>query len=157
MYSFPRLESVHCSCSPVLIVTFWYTVLYVKWVTNKDILNSKEFIFLGSQITADAHCRHDIKILLLLGRKTMTNLESLLKSKYITLLTKVHSQSYGFSSCESRIIKKLQCWRTDAFGLRCWSKLLRVPWTVRRSSQSLLKEISLEYSLEGLMLKLKLQ
>ena len=98
-----------------------------------------DFIFLCSKITADGDYSHEIKRCLLLGRKVMTNLDSILQSRDITLLTKVHSQSYSFSSCESWIIKKLQCQRTDTFGLRCWIKFLRVPWTIMRSSQSLLK------------------
>ena len=116
----------------------------------------------GSKITADGDCSHEIKRHLLLGRKVMTNLNSILKSRDITLSKKVHLVKamvfpvviYG---CESWTIKKAECQRIDAFELRCWRKLLRVPWTARRSSQSILKEISPECSLEGLMLKLKLQ
>ena len=116
----------------------------------------------GSRITADGDCSHKIKRLLLLGRKVMTNLDSILKSRAITLLTKVHIVKamvfpvvmYG---CESWTIKKAECQRIDAFELWCWRRLLRVPWTGRRSNQSILKEISPEYSLEGLMLKLTLQ
>ena len=119
-------------------------------------------LFWGSKITADGDCSHEIKRHLLLGRKVMTNLESILKSRDITLPTKVHlvkamvfpEVMYG---CESWIIKKAECRRIDAFDLWCWRRLLRVPWTARRSNQSILKEISPEYSLEGLMLKLKLQ
>ena len=114
------------------------------------------------KITADGDCSHEIKRCLLLGRKAMTNLESLLESRDITLLTKVRQVKamvfpvvmYG---CESWTIKKAECWRIDAFKLWCWKRLLRVPWTARRPNQSVLKEISPEYSLEGLMLKLKLQ
>ena len=121
-----------------------------------------DFIFLGSQITADGDCSHEIKRHSLLWRKVMTNLDSLLKSKNITLPTKVHLVKamvfpvvmYG---CESWTIKKAEHRRIDAFELSCWEKLLRVPWTERRSNQSILKEISPEYPLEGLMLKLKLQ
>ena len=121
-----------------------------------------DFIFLGSKITTDGDCSHEIKRFLLLGRKAMTNLDSILKSRDITLLTKVHLVkvmvfpvvTYG---CESWTIKKVECRRTDAFELWCWRRLLRVPWTARRSNQSILKEISPEYSLEGLILKLKLQ
>ena len=121
-----------------------------------------DFIFLGSKITADGDCRYEIKRCLLLGRKVTTNLDSLLKSRDITLPTKVHLIKtmvfpvvmYG---CESWTIKKSERWRTDAFQLCHWSRLLRVPWTARRSYQSILKEISPEYSLEGLMLKLKVQ
>ena len=121
-----------------------------------------DFIFLGSKITADGDCSHDIKRRLLPGRKAMTNLDSILKSRDITLLTKVHLVKamvfpvvmYG---CESWTIKKAECRRIDAFELWCWRRLLRVPWTARRSNQSILKETSPEYSLEGLMLELKLQ
>ena len=120
------------------------------------------FIFLGSKITADGDCSHDIKRRLLLGRKPITNLDSILKSRDITWPTKVHLVkamvfpvvTYGY---ESWTIKKAEHGRIDAFELCCWRRLLRVPWTARRSSQSILKEISPEYSLEGLMLKLKLQ
>ena len=121
-----------------------------------------DFILGGSKITADSDCSHETKRRLLLGRNTMTNLDSILKSRDTTLLTKVRLVKamvfpvlmYG---CESWTIKKAECWRIDAFELWCWRKLLRVPWTARRSNQSILKEISPEYSLEGLMLKLKLQ
>ena len=120
------------------------------------------FIFLGSKITANGDCSHEIKRRLLLGRKAMTNLDSILKSRDITLLTKFCLVKiivfpvvmYGYNSCT---IKKAERQRIDAFGLWCWRRLLRVPWTARRSNQSILKEISPEYSLEGLMLKLKLQ
>ena len=118
--------------------------------------------FLGSKITADGDCSHEIKRRLLFGRKAMTNLDSILKSRDIALRTKVHrikamvfpAVMYG---CASWTIKKAEHRRMDAFELWCWRKLLRVPWTARRSHQSILKEISPEYSLEGLMLKLKLQ
>ena len=121
-----------------------------------------DFIFLGSKITADGDYSHEIKRHLVLGRKAMTNLDSILKSKDITLRTKVRTVKalvfpivmYG---CESQTIKKAECQRIDAFEWWGWRKLLRVPWTVRRSNQSILKEINLDYSLEGLMLKLKLQ
>ena len=120
-----------------------------------------DFIILGSKITADGDCSHEINRCLLLGRKVMTNLDSLLKSRDITLLTKVLPVKamvflvvmYG---CESWIIKKAEHQRIDAFELWCWRRLLRVPWTAKRSNQSILKEISLEYSLKGQMLKLKL-
>ena len=120
------------------------------------------FIFLCSKITADGDCSHEIKRHLLLGRKAMINLDSILKSRDITLPTKVHLvKAMVFPvvmyECESWAIKKAEHWRTDAFKLWCWRKLLRVPWTARRSNQSLLREINPEYSLEGLMLKLKLQ
>ena len=112
-----------------------------------------DFISLGSKITADGDCSHGIKSLLL-ERKVMTNLDSILKSREITLPTKVHLVMYG---CESWIIKKTEHWRTDAFELWCWRRLLRVPWTARRANQSILKEINPGISLEGMMLKLKLQ
>ena len=120
-----------------------------------------DFILGGSKITADGDCSHEIKRCLLLGRKVMTNLDSILKSRGITLPTKVHLiKAMVFpvvrDGCESWTIKKAERWRTDAFELWCWRRLLRVPWTERRSNQSILKEISPEYSLEGLMLKLKL-
>ena len=118
------------------------------------------FIFLGSKITADGDCSHEIKRCLLLGRKAMTNLDSILKSRDITLLTEVHLVKamvfpvvmYG---CESWTVKTTERQRTDASDLWCWRRLLRVPWTARRSNQSILKEISPEYSLKGLMLKLQ--
>ena len=121
-----------------------------------------DFIFLGSKITTDDDCSHEIKRRLLLGRKVMTNLDSILKSRDITLPTKVHLIKlmvfpvviYG---CKSWIIKKAEDQKIDAFELWCWRRLLRVPWTAKRSNQSILKEISPGCSLEGLMLKLKLQ
>ena len=121
--------------------------------------------FLGggaSKITADGDCGHEIKRWLLLGRKVMTNLDSIFKSRDITLPTKVHLVKAIVSpvvmyGCESWTVKKAELRRIDAFELWCWRKLLRVHWTARRSNQSILKEISPEYSLEGLMLKLKLQ
>ena len=121
-----------------------------------------DFIFLGSRITADGDCSHEIKRCLLLGRKVMTNLDSIFKSRDVTLPTRVHLVKgivfpvvmYG---CESWTIKKVESQRIDAFELWCWRRLLRIPWTARRSNQSILKEINPEYSLEGLMLKLKLQ
>ena len=121
-----------------------------------------DFIFLGSKITEDGDCSHEIKRRLLLGRKAMTNLDSILKSRDITSPTKVCLvKAMVFPvvmyECESWTIKKAEHRRTDAFELWCWRRLLRVPWTTRRSNQSTLKEISSEYSLEGLMLKLKLQ
>ena len=121
-----------------------------------------DFILEGFQITADGDCSHEIKRCLLLGRKAMTNPDSIFKSRDITLPTKVHLVKalvfpvvmYG---CESRIVKKAEHQRIDAFELWCWRRLLQVPWTARRSNQSILKEISPEYKLEGQMLKLKLQ
>ena len=121
-----------------------------------------EFIFLGSKTIADGDCSHKIKICLLLGRKAMTNLDSIFKSSDITLLAKVHLVKIVvfpvvMYRCESWTIKKAECQRTNAFELWCWRILLRVPWTARRLNQSILKEIKPGYSLEGLMLKLKLQ
>ena len=121
-----------------------------------------DFIFLGSKITADGDCSHEIKRHLLLGRKVMTNTDSILKSRDITLPTKVHLVKamvfpvvmYG---CESWTVKKADCQRIDAFELWCWRRLLRDPWTTKSSNQSILKEFSPAYSLEGLMLKVKLQ
>ena len=122
----------------------------------------RDFIFEGSKITSDGDCSHEIKRCLLLGRKVMTNLDSILKSRDIALPTKVHLVKamvfpvvmYGY---ENWTIKKAECRRIDVFELWCWRRFLRVPWTARRSSQPILKEIGLAYSLEGLMLKLKLQ
>ena len=119
-----------------------------------------DYIFFGSKMTMDGDCSHEIKRQLLLGRKAMTKLDSVLKSRSIILLTKVCIVKamvfpvvlYG---CESWTTKKTECWRTDAFELWCWRRLLRVLWTARRSNQSILKEIKLEYSMEVLMLKLQ--
>ena len=121
-----------------------------------------DFIFLGSKITADCDYSHEIKRCLLLGRKVMINLDSILKSRDITLPTKVHLVKAMVSpvvmyGCESWTIRKAEHWRIDAFEPWCWRRLLRVPWTARRSNQSILKEINPGSSLEGLMLKLKLQ
>ena len=121
-----------------------------------------DFVFLGSKITADGDCSHEIKRHLLLGRKAVTNLDSILKSIDITLLTKVHLvKAMVFPvvmfGCQSWTIKKAEHRRVDAFELQCWRRLLRVPWTARRSNQSILEEIRPGCSLEGLMLKLKLQ
>ena len=120
-----------------------------------------DFILGGSKITADGDCSHEIKRCLLFGRTAFANLDGVLKSRDVTLPTKVHLVKamvfpvvrYG---CESWTIKKAECQRIDAFELRCWRRLLRVPWTARRSNQSIIKEISSEYSLVGMMLKLKL-
>ena len=128
-----------------------------RWRNSEDMT---DFIFWGSKITADGNCSHDIKRCLLLGRKVMTNLDSILKSRDITLPTKIGLVKamvfpvvmYG---CGSWTIKKSEHQRIDAFELWCWRRLLRVPWTAKRSNQSILKEISPEYSLEGLMLMLK--
>ena len=134
-----------------------------SWQRDGETMETvTDCIFLGSKITADGDYNHEIKRCLLLGRKIMTNLDIILKSRDITLSTKVHLVKamifpvvmYG---CESCIIKKAECQRIDAFELWCWRRLLRVPWTARRSNQSILKEIGPGYSLEGLMLKLKLQ
>ena len=130
-------------------------------IDGETVETVRDFIFWGSKITADGDCSHEIKRHLLLGRKVMTNLDSILKSRDITLPTKVHLVKamvfplvmYG---CESWTIKKAECRRIDAFELWCWSRLLRVPWTARRSNQSILKEVSPGISLEGMMLKLKL-
>ena len=134
-----------------------------SWQIDGETMETvTDFIFMGSKITADGDCSHETKRHVLLGRKVITNLKSILKSRDITLPTKVHLVKvmvfpivmYG---CESWTIKKAEHGRIDAFELWCWRRLLRVPWTARRSSQSILKGISPEYSLKGLMLKLKLQ
>ena len=134
-----------------------------SWQTDGETVETvADFIFGGSRITADGDCSHEIKRCLLLGKKVMTNINSILKSRDITLSTKVHLVKamvfpvvmYG---CESRTVKKAEHQRIDAFEWCCWRRLLRVPWTARRSNQSILKEISPGCSLEGLMLKLKLQ
>ena len=134
-----------------------------SWQIDGETVGTvRDFILGGSKITADGDSRHEIKRHLLLGRKAVTNLHSMLKSRDITLPTKVHLVKamvfpvvmYG---CESWTIRKADCRRIDAFELWCWKTLWNVPWTARRSNQSILKEISPEYSLEGLMLKLKLQ
>ena len=130
-----------------------------RWDTMETVT---DFILGGSKITADGDCSHEIQRCLLLGRKAITNLDSILKSRDITLTTKVHPVKvmafpmvmYG---CESWTIKKAEPPKIDAFELWCWRRLLRVPWTARRSNKLILKEVSPEYSLEGLMLKLKLQ
>ena len=130
-----------------------------RWGNNGTV---RDFILGGSKITADVDCSHEIKRRLLLGRKAMTNLDSILKSRDITVTTKVHLVKamvfpvvmYGY---ESWTIKKAECRRIEAFELWYWRRLLRVPWTARRSNQSVFRETSPEYSLEGLMLKLKLQ
>ena len=134
-----------------------------SWQIDGETMKTvRYFILGGSKITADGHCSHEIKRCLLLGRKVVTNLDSILKSRDITLTTKVCLVKalvfpvvmYG---CESWTIKKAEHQRNDAFELWCWRRLLRVPWTARRSNQSILKEISPEYPVEGLMLKLNLQ
>ena len=134
-----------------------------SWETDGETVETvSDFILGGSKITADGDCSHEIKRCLLLGRKVMANLDSMLKSRNITLPTKVHLVKamvfpvvmYG---CKSWTVKKAECQRIDAFELWCWRRLLRVPWTARRSNQSILKETSPGCSLEGLMLRLKLQ
>ena len=130
-----------------------------QWETVETVA---DFILGGSKITADGDCRHEIKRRLLLGRKVMTNLDSILKSRDVTLSTKVHLVKVMvfpviINRCESWTIKKAEHQRVDAFELWCWRRLLRVPWTARRSNQSVLKEISPGCSLKGLILKLKLQ
>ena len=131
-----------------------------SWEIDGETMETvADFIFRGSKITADGDCSHEIKRCLLLGRKVITNLHSITKSRDITFPTKVHLvKAMVFlivtCGCESWIIKKAECQRIDAFELWCWRRLLRVPWTARRSNQSILKETSPEYSLEGLMLKL---
>ena len=131
-------------------------------IDGETVETVSDFIFLGFKITADGDCSHEIKRRLLLGRKAMTNLDSILKSRDITLLTEVRLvKAMVFPvvmyRCESWTVKTAECRSIDAFELWCWRRLLRVPWTARRSSQSILKEISPGCSLEGLMLKLKLQ
>ena len=136
-------------------------------ITSRQIEGEKvetvtDFLFLGSKITADSDCSHKIKRCLLFGRKAITNLGSVLKSRDITLptngrLVKAMVFPVVMYGCENWTIKKAERWRIDAFELSCWRRLLRVPWTARRSNQYILKEITPEYSLEGLMLKLKLQ
>ena len=131
-------------------------------IDGETVETVADFILGGSKITADGDCCHEIKRCLLLGRKAMTNLDSILKSRDVTLPTNVclvkamvfPGVMYG---CENWALKKAECWRIDAFELWCWRRLLRVPWIARRSNQSILKEISPEHWLEGLMLKLKLQ
>ena len=134
-----------------------------SWAIDGETVETvADFIFWGSKITADGDCSHEDKRRLLLGRKVMTNLDSIFKSRDITLLTKVHLvKAMVFPvvmyECESWTVKKAERRRIDAFEVWCWRRFLRVPWTARRSNQSILKEISPEYSLERLMLKLKLQ
>ena len=136
-------------------ITLWH-------IDGETMETVTDFIFWSSKITADGDCSHEIKRFLILERKAMTSLDSILKSRYITLPTKVCLvKAMGFPvvmyGCESWTIKKAERQRIDAFELWCWRRLLRVPWTARRSNQSILREISPEYSLEGLILKVKLQ
>ena len=134
-----------------------------SWQRDGETVETvSDFIFLGSKISSDGDCCHEIKRRLLLGRKVVTNLDSILKSRDITLLTKlclVKAVVFPvvMCGCESWTVKKAECQRTGAFELWCWRRLLRVPWTARRPNQSILKEISPGCALEGLMLKLKLQ
>ena len=134
-----------------------------SWQIDGEMVETvADFIFGSSKIITDGDCSHEIKRCLLLGRKVMNNLDSILKSRDITLPTKVHLVKaivfpVVINGCGSRTIKKAECRRIDPFELWCWRRFLRVPWTARRSNQSILKEISPEYSLEGLMLKLKPQ
>ena len=134
-----------------------------SWEIDGEIVETvSDFILGGSKTTADGDYRHEIRRRFLLGRKVMTNLDSIFKNRDITLPTKVHLvKAMGFPvvlyGCESWTVKKAECRRTDAFELWCWRRVLRVPWTARRSNQSILKAISPGCSLEGLMLKLKLQ
>ena len=132
-----------------------------SWEIDGETVET-DFIFLGSKSTADGDCSHEIKRRLLLGRKVMSNLDSIFKSRDIILPTKVRLVKamvfpVVMNGCESWTVKKAECRRIDAFELWCWRRLLKVPWTARRSTQSILKEISPGCSLEGLMLKLKLQ
>ena len=133
-----------------------------SWQIDGEIVETvTDFIFLGSKIIVDSDCSHEIKRHLFLGRKVMTNLDSILKSRVITWPTKVHIVKtiifpVVMYACESWAIKKAECQRTDAFKLWCGRRLFRLPWTTSRSNQLILKEINPEYSLEGLMLKLKL-
>ena len=134
----------------------------LRQIDGETMEIATDLIFLGFKITADSDCSHEIKRHLLFGRKTMTNLASVLKSRDITLLIKVHIvRTMVFPivmyKCESWTIKKVECRRIDAFELWCYRRLLRVPWTARRSNEYILKEISPGISLEGMMLKLKLQ
>ena len=146
------LETMTMASSPI---TSWQ-------IEVEKVETMMVFIFLGSKITVDGDSSHEVKRCLFLGRKAMTNLDSILKSRAITLLTKVHIvKTMVFPvvlyRCESWTIKKVKQQRIDAFELWCWRRLLRVPWAAKRSNQSILKEINPEYSLKGLMLKLKLQ
>ena len=141
------------------MVPWSYFSLHGK-INGETVETVRDFIFLSSKITTDGDCSHEIKRRLLFGRKVMTNLDSILKIRRYFANKSPSSQGYGFSSghrYESWMVKKAEHRRTDAFELLCWRRLLRVPWTTRRSNQSILKQISPGCSLEGLMLKLKLQ
>ena len=146
-----------------MLIIFYHSGPITSWeIDGETVETVADFIFLDFKITADGDCCHEIKRQLLLGRKVMTNLDNIFRSRDITLPTKVRLVKamvfpvviYG---CESWIVKRAECQRIDAFEVWCWRRLLRVPWTARRSNQSILKEISPGISLEGLMLKLKLQ
>ena len=160
---------IHHNChgkipfSEAMVISVYTGAKFTSWeIDGETVETVADFILGGSKITADGDSSHEIKRRLLLGRKVMTNLDSIFKSRDITLPTKVCLVKamvflvfkYG---CESWIVKKAECQRIDAFELWCWRRLLRVRWTARRSNQSILKETSLGCSLEGLMLKLKLQ
>ena len=156
--TFRKLRTAHIQKTKIMAsgpITSWE-------IDGETVETVSDFVFWGSKITADGDCSHEIKTGLLLGGEVMTNIDSILKSIDITLPTKVRLVKamvfpvvmYG---CESWTLKKAECRRIDAFELWCWRRLLRVPWTARRTNQSILKEISPEYSLKGLMLKLKLQ
>ena len=162
LYKLVPTELRHCGKIIQLLKLFHFKISFkfrsLSWFLILILL----YVLLGSKISADGDCSHEIKKHLLLGRKVITNQDSILKSRDITLLTKVHLvKSMVFPvvmyGCESWTIKKAKRWRIGAFELWCWRRLLRVPWTARRSSQSILKEISPGCSLEGLTLKLKLQ
>ena len=157
------ISSVQFSSSVVSDSAIPWIAAITSWQIDRETVETVAYlIFWSSKITTDGDCRHEIKRCLLLGRKVMTNLDSILKSRDITLPTKVHLVKgmvfpvvmYG---CESWTTKKAERWKIDAFELWCCRRLLRVPWTTRKSNQSTLKEINPEYSLEGLMLKLKLK
>ena len=150
------------SCSSGFLCVCSHYLILPRVTDGETVETVSDFIFGGSKITADGDCSHEIKRRLLLGRKVMTSLDSMLKSRDITLPTKVHLvKAMVFPvvvyQCESWTVKKAEHWKIDAFELCCWRRLLRVPWTARRSNQSILKQISLRCSLEGLMLKLKLE
>ena len=152
-----------CSAFFIVQLTSWSGPITSWQIDGETVETVTDYFLGGSKITADGDCSHEIKRHLLLGRKVMTNLESILKSRDITLPTKVHlvkTMVFPIVMCECELwefIKKAEHWRIDAFELWCWRRLFRVPWTARRSNQSILNEISLEYPLAGLMLKLKLQ
>ena len=168
--SFYLGDAVHFSSVQSLSLVQFFATTWImasgpiiSWeIDGETVETVSSFIFLGSKITADGDCSHEIKRRLLLGRKVMTNLDSIFKSRDITLPTKVHLvKAFVFPvvmyGCESWTVKKAECRRIDAFEFWCWRRLLQVPWTARRSNQSIVKEISPGCSLEGMMLKLKFQ